>query len=119
MNEALPSGASVLKLGRFGPAAGQVSGRALLLGSGGQGIARLEDFQMQAGQEFCLFLVRHRRGGEREVLALGQLRGNGNQNYQLPEDTDLVSIDALIVRDQAQGFSYAVLDDWLPDEAMA
>lgn len=64
--------------------------------AGGGQVLRLEDFFSTNGPELHVYLSADK--GDRDYIDLGLLKGNrGNQNYDIPEGTDLSTLDNVLI----------------------
>lgn len=81
------------------------SGRATLYGlPDGQHVVRFEDFRTTNGPALVVYLAKHQaptkasdvsNGG---FVKLGKLKGNiGNQNYPVPEGTDIAEYNSVVI----------------------
>jgi hypothetical protein len=62
----------------------------------GQQILRLEDFKATNGPDLYVYLATDSTA--QEYVSLGELKANiGNQNYEIPEGTDLTKYDTALV----------------------
>jgi hypothetical protein len=62
----------------------------------GQQILRLEDFKSTNGPDLYVYLATDSTA--QEFVSLGELKANiGNQNYEIPEGTDLAKYDTALV----------------------
>lgn len=106
---------SILKQGSFRNGAHVVSGKAQVIESGGKLYLRLEAFATENGPDLYLYLVRNPGGSPRsdtDFVSLGRLKGtSGNQNYELPANTDTAAIQSATVwcRAFSVNFGYAEL----------
>jgi hypothetical protein len=75
------------------------SGNASVLGNGtGQRFLRFEAFETDNGPDLNVFLVNSSAGGVNDSVDLGNLQGNiGDQNYEIPTDTDLDIYDTVLI----------------------
>ena len=75
------------------------SGNASVLGNGtGQRFLRFEAFETDNGPDLNVFLVNSAAGGVNDSVDLGNLQGNiGDQNYEIPTDTDLDIYDTVLI----------------------
>jgi hypothetical protein len=63
----------------------------------GSNVLRFEDFEVTNGPDLHVFLV-PTDGGMDESVDLGSLKGNvGNQNYEIPDEVDVSTIERVIV----------------------
>lgn len=66
----------------------------------GSHIVRLEDFRSTNGPDLYVYLSTDK--GNSDFVGLGRLKGNvGNQNYEIPEGTDLSKYDNVLIWCQA------------------
>jgi hypothetical protein len=65
----------------------------------GKRVLRFEDFSVTNGPALSVYLVRSADGNvDSGFLDLGKLKGNkGNQNYEIPTDTDLSSYGSVVI----------------------
>ncbi len=65
----------------------------------GERFLRFEDFTVTNGPALSVYLVRSADGDVSSgYLDLGPLKGNkGNQNYQIPGDTDLSAYESVVI----------------------
>jgi hypothetical protein len=65
----------------------------------GKRVLRFEDFSVTNGPALSVYLVRSADGNvDSGFLDLGKLKGNkGNQNYEIPTDTDLSSYESVVI----------------------
>ncbi len=65
----------------------------------GKRVLRFEDFTVTNGPALSVYLVRSTDGNvDSGFLDLGRLKGNkGNQNYEIPTDTDLSSYGSVVI----------------------
>jgi hypothetical protein len=62
----------------------------------GQSILRLEDFRSTNGPDLYVYLATD--SGATDYVSLGRLKANiGNQNYDIPEGTDLSKYDTVLI----------------------
>lgn len=76
------------------------SGKATLyILSDGKRVLRFEDFTVTNGPALSVYLVRSVDGNvDSGFLDIGKLKGNrGNQNYEIPADTDLSAYHSVII----------------------
>ncbi len=71
---------------------------------GGEGVLRFEDLNVTNGPDLHVLLSTHpdptskQELGEVGYITLGQLKGNrGNQNYDIPANTDLDAVGSVII----------------------
>ena len=85
--------------GTFVGRAHPTSGNALVLGDGtGQRFVRFEEFETDNGPDLNVYLVNSSAGGVNDFVDLGNLKGNiGDQNYEIPVDTDLDVYDTVLI----------------------
>ncbi|AJW71492.1 DM13 domain-containing protein [Nitrosopumilus adriaticus] len=68
----------------------------------GSNVLRLEDFQSTNGPDLYVYLATDDNASE--FINLGELKANkGNQNYQIPEDTDLDKYNKVLIWCKAFG----------------
>ncbi len=86
-------------VGSFVGRAHPTSGNALVLGDGtGQRFVRFEEFETDNGPDLNVYLVNSSASGIEDFVDLGDLKGNiGDQNYQIPADTDLDVYDTVLI----------------------
>lgn len=66
------------------------------LGDDGRSILRLEDFKSTNGPDLYVYLSTDKAASD--FVNLGRLKGNmGNQNYEIPEGTDLEKYDTVLI----------------------
>ena len=71
-------------------------GAAKVLSIDGSALLRLEDFKATNGPDLHVYLATDEKATD--YVDLGQLKANiGNQNYQIPEGTDLAKYDTALV----------------------
>jgi Electron transfer DM13 len=65
----------------------------------GKRILRFEDFSVTNGPALSVYLVRNADGNvDSGFLDLGKLKGNkGNQNYEIPAETDLSAYNSVVI----------------------
>lgn len=65
----------------------------------GKRVLRFEDFSVTNGPALSVYLVRSADGNvDSGFIDLGKLKGNkGNQNYEIPADTDLSSFGSVVI----------------------
>ena len=85
--------------GSFSSLAHSTTGKALVRTSGRERFLRLEDFETSNGPDVRVYLS---AGGEdaygKDFVDLGGLKGNkGNQNYVIPDGTDLEKYDTAVI----------------------
>ena len=107
VNEPLPvtTGADARELarGEFRGLEHGASGRALLIELGGERYLRFEDLDTSNGPDLRVYLSAAHSGSEEDAfdddyVELGDLKGNmGNQNYEIPESTDLSRFKSAVV----------------------
>jgi hypothetical protein len=75
------------------------SGNAVVLGDGtGQRFVRFEEFETDNGPDLNVYLVNSSAGGVSDFVDLGNLKGNvGDQNYEIPVDTNLDVYDTVLI----------------------
>ncbi len=75
------------------------SGNAVVLGDGtGQRFVRFEEFETDNGPDLNVYLVNSSAGGINDFVDLGNLKGNiGDQNYEIPADTNLDVYDTVLI----------------------
>lgn len=98
-----------LKNGTFKNAAHKVSGNAKLIKIGEQHYLRLEDFETENGPGLHMYLVKNVTGTPdgNDFLDLGSLKSTkGNQNYEIPPDTDIDSYKSVSVWCQPFGVNF-------------
>ena len=62
----------------------------------GRSVLRLEDFKATNGPDLYVYLSTDK--GASDFVNLGRLKGNmGNQNYEIPEGTDLEKYDTVLI----------------------
>lgn len=78
-----------------------VEGQAIVIQLGdGSSILRVEDFRSTNGPDLYVYLSTDK--GASDFVSLGRLKGNvGNQNYEIPEGTDLSRYDTVLIWCQA------------------
>ncbi|MBP7114573.1 MAG: DM13 domain-containing protein [Candidatus Peribacteraceae bacterium] len=71
---------------------------------------RFEDFTVTNGPDLSVYLVRSADGNvDSGFLDLGRLKGNiGNQNYEIPEGTDLTQYKSVVIWCVAFSVSFSV-----------
>ena len=77
----------------------------------GSNVLRLENFQSTNGPDLFVYLSTDKKASE--FISLGELKANkGNQNYQIPENTNLEKYDKVLIWCKAFGvlFGSAQLD---------
>ncbi|MEM8685005.1 MAG: DM13 domain-containing protein [Pseudomonadota bacterium] len=122
MTEAMPATPSVVASGTFidADAVHKGEGNAMLyaLPNGGH-VVRFEDFRVTNGPDLYVYLAKHPSPTTAEdvvdggYLSLGKLKGNiGNQNYPLPDGTDVADYGSVVIWCQLFGvlFSPAALE---------
>ncbi len=63
---------------------------------GGNSVLRLEDFKSTNGPDLYVYLSTDKQASD--FVSLGKLKANiGNQNYDIPTDTDLAKYDTVLV----------------------
>ena len=84
---------TLLSGGFSGSTGHSVVGDALVLNDGSeQRFLRLENFESQNGPDLKVYL----RAADDQFVNLGELKGNiGDQNYEIPADTDLETFSAV------------------------
>ena len=107
VNEAMPAGISqtVLSSGSFHSVAHESKGTATIYQLGdGRRMLRLTNFKTSNGPDVHVYLVAANDASDSETvkkagfLELGSLKGNiGNQNYDIPADTDLAKYGAVTI----------------------
>ena len=72
---------------------------AFELGDGsGQRFLRFEEFETDNGPDLNVYLVNSSAGGINDFVDLGNLKGNiGDQNYEIPADTNLDVYDTVLI----------------------
>jgi hypothetical protein len=90
----------------------KASGKASILSVNGSSLLRLEDFRVTNGPDLFVYLAANPRleGG---FVDLGGLKGNiGNQNYEIPQGTDLSRGSVVVIWCRAFSvlFGYAELN---------
>ena len=106
--EEMPSSSpQVIARGRFvdADAVHKGSGEATLYGlRDGSHVVRFEDFRTTNGPDLVVYLARHPSPTQAaDVLgngfvSLGKLKGNiGNQNYSIPEGTDVTEYNSVVI----------------------
>lgn len=64
----------------------------------GQFIVRLEDFAVRNGPDLYVYLSPDARGYVEGAIELGRLKADrGNQNYDIPADTDLSKVASVVI----------------------
>jgi hypothetical protein len=62
----------------------------------GNNILRLEDFKSTNGPDLYVYLATNEKASE--FVSLGKLKANnGNQNYEIPQDTDLEKYNQVLI----------------------
>jgi hypothetical protein len=62
----------------------------------GSNILRLEDLQVTNGPDLYVYLATDKSASD--FVSLGKLKANnGNQNYNIPSETDLTKYDTIII----------------------
>jgi hypothetical protein len=62
----------------------------------GSQVLRLEDFKVTNGPDLYVYLATDNRASE--FVSLGELKANnGNQNYEIPDDTDLKKYNKVLI----------------------
>ena len=75
----------------------------------GNSVLRLEDFKSTNGPDLYVYLATDDRASE--FVNLGSLKANnGNQNYDIPADTDLTKYDNVLIWCQAFGVLFGSAD---------
>jgi len=75
----------------------------------GNNVLRLEDFKSTNGPDLYVYLATDDRASE--FVNLGSLKANnGNQNYDIPADTDLTKYDNVLIWCQAFGVLFGSAD---------
>ena len=75
----------------------------------GNSVLRLEDFKSTNGPDLYVYLATDDRASE--FVNLGSLKANnGNQNYDIPVDTDLTKYDNVLIWCQAFGILFGSAD---------
>jgi hypothetical protein len=76
----------------------------------GKRVLRFEDFTVTNGPALSVYLVRSADGNvDSGFLDLGKLKGNkGNQNYEIPTDTDLNAYGSVVIWCVPFGVTFAV-----------
>ncbi len=106
----------VLESGKFRDAdsAHRGSGNALLYQlPDGSRLLRLEEFKVTNGPDLAVYLVKHSDPSSADqvtsgFLNLGKLKGNvGNQNYMIPEGTDLSEFHSAVIWCELFGVLFA------------
>ena len=110
VNEAMPAGLSpvsqtVLSSGSFHSVAHGTKGTASIYQlTDGERILRLTNFETSNGPDVHVYLIAANDASDSETvkkgafLELGSLKGNiGDQNYQIPADTDLAKYRAVTI----------------------
>ncbi len=122
MTEDMPEAPSVVASGTFvdADAAHKGEGNAMLYAlPNGSHVVRFEDFRVTNGPDLYVYLAKHPSPASADdvvdggYLNLGKLKGNvGNQNYPLPEGTDVTEYGSVVIWCQLFGvlFSPAALD---------
>lgn len=91
--------------GKFHGQVHKTEGRATLYQEAdGKLVLRLKDFKTSNGPDVHVVLVAANQGdakslkGDTERIELGKLKGNeGDQNYEIPEGTDLTKFDGVLI----------------------
>lgn len=74
----------------------QVSGQATVISDGSMEILRLSDFDSTNGPDLKVYLATDLEASD--YVSLGALKGNiGNQNYDIPDGTDLERYDNVLI----------------------
>jgi hypothetical protein len=122
VKEPLPAmtGADTRELarGEFRGLEHSASGRALLIEVGGERYLRFEDLDTSNGPDLRVYLSTARSGSEEDTfdddyVELGDLKGNvGDQNYEIPESTDLSRFRSAVVwcKRFSAGFAVAPIE---------
>jgi hypothetical protein len=98
-----PTEPGVLAEGSFRSLAHRASGQATVLNTGGQPVLRFEDFSVENGPDLFVYLSTGDADGPGRALGndfvdLGPLKGNiGDQNYDVPEGTDLEKYKTAVI----------------------
>ncbi len=72
------------------------SGIAKVIPVDGSSVLRLEDFRTTNGPDLYVYLSTNKQASD--FVDLGRLKGNiGNQNYDIPEGTDLSKYDTVLI----------------------
>lgn len=108
----------VLSSGTFRALSHHARGQALIIDSGGRTYLRFENFEIENGPDLRVYLSRAGSEANGDDLAadfidLGGLKGNiGDQNYAVPEGTDLSRYRSAVVwcRRFSVGFAVAPVD---------
>ena len=83
----------------------KVSGNAIILETNDQKILRLEDFESTNGPDLFVYLSSDTKATD--FVSLGVLKGNkGNQNYDIPEGTDLEKYPHVLIYCKQFGFLF-------------
>ena len=108
---------ATLSMGEFRSLAHHAEGRALIVKTGGRTYLRFEDFEVENGPDLRVYLSEARAEAEDDLadqfLDLGALKGNiGDQNYALPEGTDVSDYKTAVIwcRRFSVGFAVAPVD---------
>jgi hypothetical protein len=101
-----PAGAKILATGTFHGKLHHTSGRATLYEFKGQRVLRLTNFKTSNGPDVHVVLIAQKDASDdanflksgTERVELGKLKGNeGDQNYEIPADTDLNKYKAVSI----------------------
>ena len=72
------------------------SGRAAVIPVADGSVLRLEEFRSTNGPDLYVYLATDEQASD--FLNLGRLKANiGNQNYEIPQDTDLAKYDTVLI----------------------
>ncbi len=114
-----PAEVSVLANGSFIDRAHPSSGIASVLGDGSeQRFLRFEEFETDNGPDLFVYLTTANAeaddgdfGQEGEFVNLGSLKGNiGDQNYEIPADTDLEKFNTVVIWCRRFGVAFGASD---------
>lgn len=99
VSEKMPEGADETSLqGTFTDADDfhRASGQAKLIETGSEDVLRLESFEVTNGPDLYVYLATDTEASD--FVELGRLKGNvGDQNYAIPEGTDLERYDTVLI----------------------
>lgn len=74
----------------------KVTGKAIVLEENGKRYLRFEDFESTNGPDLKVYLAENT--GAESYVSLGELKGNiGNQNYEIPANTDLEKNNKVLI----------------------